>query len=163
MRSKKKKPHIPSTLKKLGATDLVDYKSPDLAGALAQRLSGQRIAGAFDASGVGSSNVALANAVAQCQGAKIVSTVLDEYPGEKPTGVKIAPILAIAIRLNKVGKMVWEDFLPDALATGKYFIPYPVGFVAGKGLKKIQEVMDTEGDPKTKKTPGGQKAVVELT
>ncbi|KAI0877192.1 oxidoreductase [Hypoxylon argillaceum] len=152
----------PSTfdlVKKLGATDVVDYKSNDLAGVLARRLSGQKVAGAFDASGVESSNVALANAVAKCQGKKVVSTVLDEYPGKEPDGVTIAFILAIAIRGNAVGKMVWEDFLPDALATGKYFLPYPEALVFGKGLGEIQRAMDSEGK---KKAPGGKKTVVTL-
>ncbi|KAI0099184.1 oxidoreductase [Nemania sp. FL0031] len=142
--------------KKLGATELVDYKSKDLAGTLARKLDGQRVAGAFDASGTPSSNVELAKALADCEGNRVLTTVLDWWPGDDPVpqGVTFAPIQAIDIRNNAVGKMVWEDYLPDALATGKYFIPFPKAKVVGTSLKDIQGAMDN-------KVSGG-KAVVTL-
>ncbi|KAI0902990.1 oxidoreductase [Ustulina deusta] len=148
--------------RKLGATELVDYKDKNLADTLVQRLSGKIVAGAFDASGVGSSIIALANAVARSEGKKVVSTVSDEFPGkEVPDGVSVELIFAIDIRDKEVSKRVWEDFLPDALATGKYFSPYPRARVFGDGLEVIQAAMDNEADPK-KKAPAGLKAVVTL-
>ncbi|GAW11554.1 hypothetical protein ANO14919_009010 [Xylariales sp. No.14919] len=146
----------------LGADEMVDYGEKDLAGTLVQRLSGRRVAGAFDASGTKSSIMALANTLAKSQGGKVVSSVSDEYSSsELPRGVRVETILAVDIRLNEVGKRVWEDFLPDALATGKYYIPYPKARVFENGLKVIQAAMDNEDDKATK-APSGQKAVVTL-
>ncbi|KAI0433853.1 oxidoreductase [Xylaria sp. FL1042] len=141
----------------LGATELVDYKDKNLADTLASKLSGKRLAGAFDASGVGSSIITIANAVAKCEGKKVVASVSDEFPGkEVPAGVKVKLIFAIDIRDKDVSKRVWEDFLPDALATGKYLIPYPRARVFGDGLGKIQAAMDDQ------RAPAGQKTVVTL-
>ncbi|KAJ2994579.1 hypothetical protein NUW58_g1520 [Xylaria curta] len=148
--------------RKLGATELVDYKSTTLPDTIAQKLSGKRIAGAFDASGQGSSIIAVAKAVAKCQGKKTVATVVDDYAGaDVPPGVSINLVFAIAIRETEVSKRVWEDFLPDALATGKYFIPYPEARVFGNGLNRIQAAMDNEEKRETK-APAGKKAVVTL-
>ncbi|KAI0409925.1 oxidoreductase [Xylaria palmicola] len=148
--------------RRLGATELVDYKSKDLPSAIADKLSGKRIAGAFDASGVKSSILGVANAVARCEGNKTVATVVDEYSSKEiPSGVTMALVFGISIRETLVSKRVWEDFLPDALATGKYFIPYPKARVFGDGLGVIQAAMDNEGDSK-KRAPAGQKAVVTL-
>ncbi|KAJ8127787.1 hypothetical protein O1611_g5849 [Lasiodiplodia mahajangana] len=142
--------------KKLGATELVDYKSKDLAGALLQKLAGQKVAGAFDASGNEKSNIDLVKALTECVGNRVLTTVLDWWPGDDPVPkeVKFTPIQAIDIRNNAVGKMVWEDYLPDALATGKYFIPFPKASVVGNGLGAIQGAMDGKAS--------GGKAVVTL-
>ncbi|KAI1191481.1 oxidoreductase [Nemania serpens] len=139
--------------KKLGVTEVVDYKDKDLVGTLVQKLSGKRVAGAFDASGVGPSIVALANAVAKCQGKKVVASVSDDFPGKAiPAGVTVELIFAIAIRENEVSKQVWQDFLPDALATGKYLTPYFEARVFGNGLDQIQAAMDFKSKEPGKKT-----------
>ncbi|KAI1202901.1 oxidoreductase [Nemania serpens] len=139
--------------KKLGVTEVVDYKDKDLVGTLVQKLSGRTVAGAFDASGVGSSIVTIAKAVSKCQGKKVVASVSDDFPGKEiPSNVKVELIFAIAIRENEVGKRVWQDFLPDALATGKYLIPFPEARVFGTGLDKIQAAMDDETKASGKKT-----------
>ncbi|KAK5630437.1 hypothetical protein RRF57_006152 [Xylaria bambusicola] len=148
--------------RRLGAAELVDYKDQNLADTLVERLSGKRVAGAFDASGVGPSIVALANAVARSEGKKVVSSVSDDFPSKAiPGGVRVEYIFAIDIRDKPASKRVWEDFLPDALATGQYFTPYPRARVFGNGLGVIQAAMDNEGD-REKKAPAGQKAVVTL-
>ncbi|KAI1177289.1 oxidoreductase [Nemania sp. FL0916] len=142
--------------KRFGATELVDYKSKDLAGTLVQKLSGKRVAGAFDASGVGSSIIALANAVSRCEGKKVVSSVGDDFSSKDvPKNTEVKLIFAIDIRDKPVSNKVWQDFLPGALATGKYLIPYPEAVVFGNGLDKIQAAMDS-------KAPGGKKTVVTL-
>ncbi|KAI0509080.1 oxidoreductase [Xylaria bambusicola] len=148
--------------RKLGATELVDYKDKNLADTLVEKLSGKRVAGAFDASGISSSIIALANAVARSEGKKVVSSVSDDYPSKAiPSVVRVEFIFAIDIRDKPASKRVWEDFLPDALATGQYFTPYPRARIFGDGLGVIQAAMDNEGD-REKKAPAGQKAVVTL-
>ncbi|KAI1120169.1 oxidoreductase [Nemania abortiva] len=133
--------------KKLGATELVNSRSSDLAGELVQKLAGRRVAGAFDATGNEESNIGVAKALAECVGNRVLTSVLDWWPGEgsEPgNGVTFKPIQAIQIRSNNVGKMVWEDYLPDALATNKYFIPFPKANVVGNGLGAIQGAMDNK-------------------
>ncbi|TGJ84333.1 hypothetical protein E0Z10_g4428 [Xylaria hypoxylon] len=148
--------------RKLGADDMVDYNDKDLAGTLIQKLSGKTVAGAFNASDSAATIIALATALAKSQGGKVVSSVSDNFSSKDvPKGVRVENILAVDIRENEVGKRIWEDFLPDALATGKYFIPYPEARVFGDGLGVIQAAMDNEDD-KAKKAPSGKKAVVTL-
>ena len=120
-----------------------------------------RSAGAFDASGNRDSNIAVAKAFAQCQGSrkdnqKYVATVFDStLEDDVPQSVKVRPIMAVDIRGNSVGKQVWADFLPLALKTGKYFIPFPQAHVVGTSLDEIQSAMDA-------KAPSGKKVVVAL-
>jgi NADPH:quinone reductase-like Zn-dependent oxidoreductase len=145
--------------KQLGAAEIVNSRptAPDtLPDSVARALSGRTIVGAFDATGNDTVLIETAKAVDKCNGRKFVASVLPpEEPKKIPSSVKVKNILAIAIRNNKVGKMVWEDYLPDALANGKYFVPYPKAFVFGDGLDKIQGAM-------TEKAPDGQKVVVRI-
>ncbi|KAI0184520.1 oxidoreductase [Xylaria flabelliformis] len=145
----------------LGATEVVDYNDKDLVNTVAQKLSGKRVVGVFDASGQGPSIITMAQVLAKCEGNKTVAAVVDDFARKDvPKGVTVKLVFAIAIRETDVGKKVWEDFLPDALATGKYPI-FPKARVFGNGLDVIQKAMDNEEDKKTK-APAGQKAVVTL-
>ena len=57
---------------------------------------------------------------------------------------------------NEVGAAIYKDFLPEALAEGKYVCaPEPV--VVGTGLEHVQEAMD-----RIKKGVSAQKLVVLL-
>ncbi|KAI3322800.1 GroES-like protein [Xylariaceae sp. AK1471] len=143
--------------KQLGATEIVNSrpKAPDtLPDLVAKAMSGRTIMGAFDATGNDGALVETAKAVDKCNGRKFVAAVAG--PEESiPPGVEVKAVLAIEIRNNKVGKMVWEDFLPDAMAMGKYFLPYPKAFVFGEGLDKIQDAISS-------KAPAGEKPVVTI-
>lgn len=44
---------------------------------------------------------------------------------------------------NEIGKAVYEDFLPRALGQG-VFRPAPEPLVVGKGLERVQEVMELQ-------------------
>ncbi|KAI1819882.1 oxidoreductase [Xylaria intraflava] len=143
---------------KLGAAEVVDsrLKAGPLADKLVAVLSGKTIAGAFDASGFPDPITGIANAVSRLQGAKTVALVSDDYQGSDiPRNVDMKLIQAIDIRNNEVGNMVWADFLPDALATGKYFVPYPKARVFGNGLRQVQGAIEA-------KKGSGEKSVVTL-
>jgi hypothetical protein len=43
---------------------------------------------------------------------------------------------------NDVGPMLWKDFLPDALAEGRY-VATPEPQVVGSGLEHVQQALDT--------------------
>ncbi|KAI0466685.1 oxidoreductase [Xylaria cf. heliscus] len=145
----------------LGATEVVDYNDKDLINTVAQKLSGKKVVGVFDASGQGSSIITMAKVLAKCEGNRTVAAVVDDYARKDiPKGVTVKLVFAIAIRETEVGKKVWEEFLPDALATGKYPI-FPKARVFGNGLEVIQAAMDNE-ENKATKAPAGEKAVVTL-
>ncbi|KAI8955677.1 oxidoreductase [Xylaria longipes] len=142
-------------VRRLGATEVVDYNDKDLVNTIAQKLSGKRVVGAFEASGQGPSVITMAQVLAKCEGNRTVAVVVDDYPRKDvPKGVTVELVFAIAIRDTEVSKRTWEDFLPDALATGKYPI-FPKASVVGNGLEAIQGAME-------KKAPAGQKSVVTL-
>ncbi|KAL1642425.1 hypothetical protein SLS58_005499 [Diplodia intermedia] len=64
--------------------------------------------------------------------------------GSLPPGVSCAVVMATGIRKTAVGPAVFEDFLPKALADGRYkCAPRPV--VVGEGLGCLQEGMDRLG------------------
>ena len=58
--------------------------------------------------------------------------------------------------VNEVGKAIYEDFLPAALAQGKY-IATPEPQVVGKGLGYVQEAPEI-----SKKSVSAKKVVVSL-
>ncbi|OTB17051.1 hypothetical protein K445DRAFT_349881 [Daldinia sp. EC12] len=142
--------------KQLGAAEVVDYKHPDVANELARMLLGKEIGGAFDANGQEDTIKTAIAAVSQCDGNKVVATVGDWIdPAWVPRGVKAMPIMGVAIRDNEVGQMVYEDFLPYALALGKY-MKYPEPLVFGDGLSSIQDALEKS------KSSGGKKVVVTI-
>ncbi|KAI1377223.1 oxidoreductase [Hypoxylon crocopeplum] len=145
----------------LGAAEVLNSRPQaplSLESTLVQALSGKKIAGAFDTTAAKSVIAATANAVAKCEGNRFVASVTDWVDPKSvppPEEVQVETIMAIAIRENEVSKMVYEDFLPVALATGKYVIPYPKALVYGDGLGVIQGAMGA-------KAGAGEKVVVTL-
>ncbi|KAK7740872.1 hypothetical protein SLS62_010969 [Diatrype stigma] len=147
--------------RQLGAAQVVDYNSPNLVYELVHALYGDRIAGAFDATGREDSIKAAVATVSRCEGNQVVATVADwiDPAWDLCRSVKTKPIMAVAIRENKVGKMVYEDFLPHALAVGTY-MRYPKPLVYGEGLSSIQGAL---GKSKDGKATRGKKVVVTLS
>lgn len=56
-------------------------------------------------------------------------------------GVDTKSIWGSDLMANEVGKVIYEDFLPAALAKGKY-IAAPEPLVIAKGLDSVQEAMN---------------------
>ncbi|KAF4626241.1 hypothetical protein G7Y89_g11917 [Cudoniella acicularis] len=142
-------------MKKLGAVQVVDYNSDSVIDDLKKAFQGRELAGAFDTIGTQKTFEATAKAVSQMHGKKIVVSTNDEEEWEVPAGVEKKPIQAVDIREDKredkrkdkgedksIGKMVYEDFLPQALREGKYHIA-PEVFEGGKGLASIQAALET--------------------
>ena len=162
-------PHNHGYLRSLGASDVFDYRSATVVDDIAAALSGVRVAGVF-AVGTGSAEPAVAVAIAT--GAKRVSLASPSVSFAKlprRTGPSLALVqlglgmvtgnVALQVRArrhgirakyvwgsslmtNEVGPMLWADFLPAALADGR-FVPAPAAEVVGSGLESIQAAMDT--------------------
>ena len=74
----------------------------------------------------------------------------------KARGIRTRFIVGSTLVDNDVGKMIYEDFLPAALAEGRY-LAVPPPHVVGKGLEKIQTGFEVQ-----KKGVSAKKVVVSL-
>ena len=156
-------------VKKLGASQVFDYNSKTVMDELINAFKGKAIAGALAiANGVGDGKTlanayAIGNGVAEAcldvvdksEGDKFVSMILP-VPEKLPSGVGAKFIFASDIKDNEVSKVIFEDFLPRALAEGKY-IAAPDPQVVGKGFEYIQAGFEVQ-----KKGVSAKKVVVSL-
>ncbi|KAK5952498.1 hypothetical protein OHC33_006542 [Knufia fluminis] len=123
---------------KLGAKPF-DYNSPSIVGDLVAELQKGSFVGAYDSIGTRESSMQAAQVVVQFGGG-ILSSVLPP-PEDVPASVQAKQVFAVSIFYGEnahVGKAVYEDFLPKALASGQ-IMPAPPSEVVGHGLDAIQE------------------------
>jgi NADPH:quinone reductase-like Zn-dependent oxidoreductase len=163
-------PHNHAFVTGLGASRAFDYRSATAVADIAAHVaaSGRRVAGVL-AIGTGSGDPAVRIAVTT--GAERVSMASPPVSFETlPRGGRIGlPLVRLGIRMgtatpalmlrarvrgirasfiwgsalmhDEVGPMLWERFLPAALAEGRY-VPAPTAEVVGSGLDAIQPAMD---------------------
>jgi NADPH:quinone reductase-like Zn-dependent oxidoreductase len=168
-------------LKKLGAVEVFDYRSPTVVRDISAALQDRNSAGAF-AIGPGSVSSCV-DVLASCKGRKFIAQATFDRPAggfprgpldwpvfgmkmgimvvsgllkQKLKGVGTKPIWGTDLMANEVGKAIYEEFLPQALAEGKY-IAAPDPQVVGKGLEHVQEAMNLN-----KKGVSAKKLVVTL-
>ena len=126
-------------VKKLGASEVFDYRSPTVVEDLVATFQEKTIAGALDCIGAGGWAGCI-SVVSRSSGRKFVATTKRGFP-DPPEGVVIKHIFATTIRDNPVGQAVYQDFLPKALKAGT-FVPSPKPIVVGNGLESIQSAID---------------------
>lgn len=158
-------------VKALGAAHVFDYRSPSVETEIVDVLKGRTLAGAI-AFGTTSAGACIRIAGA-CKGNRFVSIatppVSFAHLGE-PTrgslvmprliarlvgsniamqfasrrrGVRIKYIFGTSLKANEVSTLIYRDFLPDALADGRYLaLPKPT--VVGRGLDDIQHALDIQ-------------------
>ena len=152
-------------VKKLGASQVFDYHEKNSVKEIIEALKGKTCAGAL-AIGTGSADACSA-IVHECLGDKFVSVVsLGSLPPRPGLNVQTLLLLIrflsanvsfqVTSRMrrirtkfvsgmldNEVSKVLYEDFLPQALANGHYLAaPEPV--VVGSGLDHIQAGLDMQ-------------------
>lgn len=125
--------------KRLGASQVFDYASPTVQDDLIKALKGKTTGGALDCIG-GAPQGVLQQVLAASEGDKGISSTKRGWP-EPPAGVQMYSIFGTTLKDNAVGKAIYNDFLPAALAAGT-FVPAPEPVVVGKGVGKIQEAVD---------------------
>lgn len=150
--------------RRLGASKVFDYKSPGVAQEIVEAFKTKTAAGALWI-GVGPGTVCM-DILEKCKGRKFVSLAAYPVPPTPPKrfemltmmyyflsgnaslwinsklkGVGYSFIFASSVAFNGVGRAIYQDFLPVALASGKY-IAAPAPIVAGKGLEQIQTAID---------------------
>ncbi len=160
-------------VKGLGAREAFDYRSRSCVADIIRTLGGRELAGAL-AIGVGSGDPCL-KIVAACTGNKFVALAstpvsLDAVPIGQGRVVALIPVLirmatasvrqifharrhgirtkfifGTSLQGNEVGPMIYAEFLPSALAEGRYqAAPRPLVF--GAGLGSLQAALEAQKD-----------------
>ena len=80
--------------------------------------------------------------VSRCQGRKFVSTTLPPPEG-RAAGVETNHIFGTSLKDNEVSRAVYGDFLPAALAAGR-FRPAPAPRSVGRGLAALQGALQAQ-------------------
>jgi Zn-dependent alcohol dehydrogenase len=147
-------------VKKLGASQVFDYSSPTVVSDLIEAFKGKTCAGAVAiglAMTTATSGLAEAcvEVVAKSEGTKFVATA-QPPPKDLAPGVDAKFILGGSVKDTEVGKAIYQDFLPKALAEGQ-FVAAPDPLIVGKGLEYMQEAFEVQ-----KRGVSAKKVVVSL-
>jgi ABC-type sugar transport system substrate-binding protein len=162
-------PHNFEYLLKLGASRVFNYASLTVIDDLIEALRSTTVAGAL-AIGDGAADGCL-RVLRKCKGKKVVSitsfpmsfermprgsSVMLHFVRQMPRvlrhvtslfaksrswGIRTTSVFATSIVHNEVSRLIYEDFLPNALSAGKY-IPAPEPQIVGGGLDSIQDALD---------------------
>jgi NADPH:quinone reductase-like Zn-dependent oxidoreductase len=171
-----------SYLKKLGASQVFDYNSETVVKEVTEAFKCKTLAGAL-AVGTRSAK-SCSDIVHACSGNKFISMASTSVSFETlPPGMSLQlPLLILQLvssnvamqvksrmrRIrtksifgstlmdNEVSKVIYEDFLPGALADGRY-VAAPEPHVVGKGLEYVQAGLEAQ-----RKGVSAQKVVVSL-
>jgi NADPH:quinone reductase-like Zn-dependent oxidoreductase len=166
-------------VKKLGASQVFDYNSETIVDNLIHAFKGKTIAGALSI-GHGAAEACL-DILDKCEGDKFISMatypvlqpppkhfvflstalyfvswIISNWFKSRARHIRTKFIFGSTLVDNGVGKVVYVDFLPKALAEGIY-IAAPDPQVVGKGLEYIQAGFDLQ-----KKGVSAKKVVVSL-
>jgi NADPH:quinone reductase-like Zn-dependent oxidoreductase len=161
----------------LGASQVFDYRSPTAEADIIEAFGGRTLAGAVAVGpGSGPACVRIAGA---CRGNRFVSTATAPVTFEngfslprtvagmaggmiglqvaaRRRGVRTRFVIGSDLKKNEVGPAVFRDFLPAALASGRYQAA-PRASVVGDSLADLQHAMDLQ-----RKGVSAEKLVVTL-
>ncbi len=163
-------------VKGLGASQVFDYNSSTVVKDIIAAFQGKTLAGAL-AIGTGSAEPC-ADIVHACNGAKfismaspsvsfkngmtarvvlqLVSSTVSLQVKSRLRRMRTKFIFGTTLKNNEVGKVIYEDFLPQALADGRY-VAAPDPYVVGTGLEYVQTGFDAQ-----RKGVSAKKVVVSL-
>jgi NADPH:quinone reductase-like Zn-dependent oxidoreductase len=158
-------------VKELGASEAFDYNSPTVIGDIISAFAGRRLAGAIAFGTTGAP--ACVKIVASCEGNRFVAIATPPVSFEglahkngrrretartirrlissnialqlrsRPRGVQIKYIWGTSLKHNEVSHAIYRDFLPAALADGRYRAA-PAPRVIGDGLEYLQRALDIQ-------------------
>lgn len=139
-------------LRNLGIACVFDYNSAIVLQDLLKVLQGRALAGTLHATG----DIAItAEVLAGAEGSKKIAATLPAPEGFR-SEVVVGHIYGTALKDDAVGPLIYREFLPRALVTGR-FKPAPSPQVSGHGLEALQEALDLQ-----KAGVSGAKIVVTL-
>jgi NADPH:quinone reductase-like Zn-dependent oxidoreductase len=164
-------------LRSLGAREVFDYNDPSAVDKIVKFMEGRECAGALS---IGENAIfRCLDVLGNCKGDKHIAMATYPIPAQPKRLVALqivwsfaTSMISIAVKSklrniktsfiygsvahSPVGEAVYADFLPEALATGK-FRAAPEPMVVGEGLEAIQEALDIQ-----KKGVSARKVVVSL-
>ena len=126
-------------VKRLGASEVFDYKSETVVDDIVASLKGKTLVGVLDCIGFKAAELSV-EVVKKAAGKGAIASTKGGVE-ELPEGITLTKIFGITLRDNGIGKAVYADFLPQALASGT-FVPSPEPLVQGKGLEHVQAGID---------------------
>jgi len=166
-------------VKKLGASQAFDYRSKTIIDDLIRAFKGKMTAGAITM-GSGAAEACI-DVLDKCTGDKFISMATYPMPDPRPIhfvvpliiysfisfsisnwvksklrGIRTNFIFGSTLADNDVGKAIYVNFLPEALAQGTY-IAAPDPYVVGKGLECIETGLKVQ-----RKGVSAKKVVVSL-
>jgi len=158
-------------VRSLGAAQALDHHSPTVVGDLIEALRGRTLAGAVAVGST--STAACLQVVAASTGRKFVSllstpvsfeglgeadrprfalprtmarlarTTVAAQVSSRRAGIGTKFVFGTSLKANEVSAAIYRDFLPAALAEGRY-VAAPEPQVVGVGLEHLQEAMDVQ-------------------
>ncbi len=150
-------------MKELGASQVFDYNSKTVVKDIIAAFQGKTLAGAL-AIGIGSAEPCV-DIVHACNGNKFISMTTPSV--SFTSGITFQVVLKLVssnvslqmkcrirhirtkyvygttLKENEVSKVIYEDFLPKALAEGRY-VAAPEPYVVGTGLEHVQAGFDAQ-------------------
>lgn len=146
-------PHNEAMVLALGAALVLNHGDADVVDQVILALRGKTLVGAFHATG----NLAdTFDVMRQVEGRRFVTMTVPPQIAP-PETVEAAAIAGTSLRNDEVGPMIYRDFLPDALASGRY-VAAPVPKIVGSGLEAFQYAVDAQ-----RAGISGYKLVVDLS
>ncbi|MCJ1252160.1 hypothetical protein MMC30_009399 [Trapelia coarctata] len=168
-------------VKRLGASQVFDYNCKTVVADLIRAFKGKTTAGAMSI-GPWAADACM-DVLDKCQGDKFISMVSYPVPLTPPKRfvflttivtfvswnivhffksrarrIRSKFVFGSTLVYNEVGKLIYKDFLPEALAEGSFsYVAAPEAHVVGKGLEHIQAGFDLQ-----KKGVSAKKVVVSL-
>ena len=126
-------------VKRLGASEVLDYKSETVVDDLVKALEGKIFVGVLDCIGFEAAKLSV-EVVKRIAGKGAVASTKGGVD-DLSDGVTLSKIFGTTLRDNGIGKAVYTDYLPQALESGA-FVPSPEPLVQGKGLEHVQAGVD---------------------
>lgn len=151
--------HNFDVLRTLGADILVNYHDENAIEQLVQKLENHEFVGAYVAAGDDSGIENASKVVSLLNGVKWVSSAVVMSPNAKPAvHVEWVDIgyMNLTDEVRRCLKLVFTDYLPEALARGEYK-KFPPAKVVGRGIEALQEATDINFKRRV-----AEKTVVEL-
>ncbi|GFF57167.1 zinc-binding alcohol dehydrogenase domain-containing protein cipB [Aspergillus udagawae] len=144
-------------VKSLGADAVFDYRSPTVVDEIAKAVTNTEFVGVYDAIGEKTSFAAISALADRVDRPVNTASVL---PCEQQTP-RFAPKYVVAYSIIQdphkfIGEWIWGEFLPKALASGR-FQAKPDPYLVGNGIMDIQHALDVQ-----KKGVSAKKVIVTL-
>jgi NADPH:quinone reductase-like Zn-dependent oxidoreductase len=130
-------------LHRLGARKSLDYnlETETLLEQLVNAFKGKNLAGVLHTAGDAKGPIAMcAELFPKVKGNKFFTTTMT-LPADMPANFQHSRIFASTIKDTGIADAVFVDFLPEALAQGKYR-PAPQAEIVGHGLQSLQKGLD---------------------